>query len=100
MPRDRRVPHPPPTTAGASGDAVALDVRGLGKSYDVGPRDRPLAHAVLRDVTLWVGAGECLALVGGGLAARTLLRCAAGLAHPTAGTIAWRDAAATSVAPP
>ncbi len=91
---------PEPPAVREPREAVSLDVRALAKSYDVGPRDRPLTRTVLRDVTLVVGAGECLALVGGGLAARTLLRCAAGLAHPTAGTIVWRDAAAERTAPP
>lgn len=91
---------PESPAARAPREAVSLDVRALGKSYDVGPRARPLTCTVLHDVTLTVRAGECLALVGGGLAARTLLRCAAGLAHPSAGTIAWRDATEEPTAAP
>lgn len=101
MPPD--VPPSPHSRARASrlpGGAVALDVRALHKAYDVGPARDTRRHAVLRDVTLWIAAGECLAVVGGGLAPRTLLRCAAGLAHPTAGAIAWRDASGQRVAPP
>ncbi|MGI8746985.1 MAG: ATP-binding cassette domain-containing protein, partial [Deinococcus sp.] len=57
-----------------------LDLRGLHKSY-------PGTLAV-QDVSLWVEAGETLALLGpSGCGKSTLLRLVAGLTRPERGTV-------------
>ena len=57
----------------------------LGKAPESG---RVLLHA-LQDVTLNIGSGERVALLGhNGAGKTTLLRAIAGIYHPTAGTIA------------
>jgi ABC-type transport system involved in cytochrome c biogenesis ATPase subunit len=80
--------------------AALLVLRGLCKSYDVGPARRPTRHTVLRDLSLTVDRGECVAVLDGGLGALTLLRCIAGLAGPDAGTLAWRDERGGRAPPP
>ncbi|MFO7567995.1 MAG: ATP-binding cassette domain-containing protein [Enhygromyxa sp.] len=45
-------------------------------------------HLVLRDVDLWVGAGEIVGVIGGsGSGKSTLLRAAAGLLRPSTGAV-------------
>ena len=56
------------------------------------PRDRagshPGRHLVVRDVSIWVGAGEVLAVLGAsGCGKSTLLRITAGLDRPSSGTV-------------
>ena len=84
--------------------AETLVCRGLAKSYAVGPAACAERRAVLRDLSLVVDRGTLVAILvprdDGGLGARTLLRCLAGLATPDAGTIAWRGPRGERVPPP
>jgi sulfonate transport system ATP-binding protein len=58
-----------------------LSINGIGKTY-------PNGTVAVRDVTLTIGAGEIVAIVGGsGCGKSTLLRLLSGLDHPTTGTI-------------
>lgn len=58
-----------------------LSISNIGKTY-------PNGTTALRDITLEIGAGEIVAVVGGsGCGKSTLLRLLSGLDHPTAGTI-------------
>ena len=84
--------------------AETLVCRGLAKSYAVGPAACAERRAVLHDLSLVVDRGTLVATLaptaGGGLGARTLLRCLAGLATPDAGTIVWRGPRGERVPPP
>lgn len=74
-----------------------IRVAEVGKSYQTGSRSRVGQLEVLRDVTLSVGSGEFVALVGmSGCGKSTLLKIAAGLVEPDSGSveIAGRPAAA------
>jgi branched-chain amino acid transport system ATP-binding protein len=74
--------HPARPQAGL-GLSAALEVRGLDVAYG--------GLAALAGVTLHVGAGELVALVGAnGAGKSTLLRSVAGLVRPGAGAIRWR----------
>jgi ABC-2 type transport system ATP-binding protein len=69
---------------------IALSVRGLNKTYHSGARSRAMAIPALRDVSLDVGAGEIVGLVGRpGAGKSTLLLCLAGLLKTDEGTISW-----------
>lgn len=69
---------------------LALSVRGLNKTYHSGARSRAIAIPALRDVSVDVGAGEIVGLVGRpGAGKSTLLLCLAGLLKPDGGTINW-----------
>ena len=62
--------------------AALLEVDGVAAAYGSFP--------ALSDVTLTVGAGEIVALLGGnGAGKSTLIRCVAGLLRPRAGAIRW-----------
>ena len=64
----------------------ALEITGLKKSYG--------QHAVLRGVSLCVGGGETVALLGAnGAGKTTLLECAEGLRKPDAGRVTVRGRA-------
>jgi len=61
-----------------------LEVRGLSAGHGSGRS----ARAVVRDVSLGVGRGECVAIVGGsGSGKTTLLRCLTGLHRPADGSV-------------
>ncbi len=69
---------------------IAFSVRGLNKTYHSGMRSRATAIPALRDVSLEIGAGEIVGLVGRpGAGKSTLLLCLAGLLRPDDGTITW-----------
>ncbi|HMG11844.1 MAG TPA: ABC transporter ATP-binding protein [Gemmatimonadaceae bacterium] len=69
---------------------LALSVRGLSKTYQSGARSRAMAIPALRDVSLDIGAGEIVGLVGRpGAGKSTLLLCLAGLLRTDDGTIKW-----------
>jgi ABC-2 type transport system ATP-binding protein len=69
---------------------IALSVRGLNKTYLSGARSRAMATPALRDVSLDVGSGEIVGLVGRpGAGKSTLLLCLAGLLRTDEGTISW-----------
>jgi ABC-2 type transport system ATP-binding protein len=69
---------------------IALSVRGLSKTYHSGTRSRAMAIPALRDVSLEVGAGEIVGVVGRpGAGKSTLLLCLAGLLRADDGTISW-----------
>jgi ABC-2 type transport system ATP-binding protein len=58
--------------------------------YHSGARSRAIAIPALRDVSVDIGAGEIVGLVGRpGAGKTTLLLCLAGLLKPDAGTINW-----------
>ena len=62
---------------------AVVALRGVGKTYDNGTQ-------ALADVDIDVRHGELLTLIGpSGCGKSTLLAAMAGLARPTAGTIAW-----------
>jgi putative ABC transport system ATP-binding protein len=63
----------------------AVELRQLGKTYREGEAER----VVLRDVSLTIGSGEIVVLVGrSGSGKSTLLNLIAGIDRPTAGTVA------------
>jgi ABC-2 type transport system ATP-binding protein len=69
---------------------LALSVKGLNKTYHAGARSRAIAVPALRDVSVDVGVGEIVGLVGRpGAGKSTLLLCLAGLLKPDGGTINW-----------
>ena len=73
-----------------------LEVRGLGKRFPV-RGTRQWVHAV-EDVSFSIAPGECVGLVGeSGCVKSTLVRLAARLLDPTAGSICWegREIAST-----
>jgi len=85
--------RPSPTPRSAQRDF--LRIAGLEKVYPA----RGDGIVALRDVNLSVGAAEFVSLLGpSGCGKTTLLRCVAGLEHPTAGSIVLHGSAVT--APP
>jgi NitT/TauT family transport system ATP-binding protein len=69
------------------GASVALALEGLGCTF-VNADDPSQRYTALRDVTLTVGAGEFVSVVGPtGCGKSTLLNIAAGLLQPSAGTV-------------
>jgi sulfonate transport system ATP-binding protein len=59
-----------------------------GKGSKHNRRGRAERHLVVRDVSIWVGAGEVLAVLGAsGCGKSTLLRITAGLDKPTSGAV-------------
>lgn len=75
----------------------AVCVRGLCKIYRSGSRARAVSTPALRDVTLHVGCGEIVGIVGRpGAGKSTLLLCLAGLLRTDEGTITWYGEQITS----
>jgi energy-coupling factor transporter ATP-binding protein EcfA2 len=67
---------------------VALEVRGLWKSYAAGVRGCSARVSVLRGVSFRVARGERVGIVGApGAGKTTLLHCIAGLRRPDAGEV-------------
>src|SRR5882724_3255057 len=67
-----------------AGSTVALDIRGLRKTYDGHGR----RVEAIRDLTFTVDRGQFVCVVGpSGAGKTTLLRCLAGLLEPTGGEI-------------
>lgn len=84
-------PSPPPPRAAIP---HRLEFAGLGRVFGRPGSDGTAAgHVVLRDVSIEVGAGEVVAVLGSsGCGKSTLLRIAAGLDSPTSGTVRIGDA--------
>ncbi|MGH3164619.1 MAG: ABC transporter ATP-binding protein [Trebonia sp.] len=77
----------------ANGPAPVLELDGLSVAY-------ARAAPVVRGLTLTVGAGEVVALLGAnGAGKTTTLRAASGLLRPTAGTVRLAGADLTDVSP-
>jgi ABC-type sulfate/molybdate transport systems ATPase subunit len=69
---------------------TALSITSLSKSYRAGAAGCSARVSVLRDVDLALWPGEMVALEGAWASGRsTLLKCAAGLLRPDAGSIFW-----------
>jgi ABC-2 type transport system ATP-binding protein len=69
---------------------AALCVRGLSKTYRSGSRARAVSVPALRDITLDIGMGEIVGVVGQpGAGKSTLLLCLSGLLRADSGTIMW-----------
>jgi ABC-type cobalamin/Fe3+-siderophores transport system ATPase subunit len=69
---------------------IAVQVRGLRKSYRAGVGSCLAAVEVLRGIELTLHVGEAIAIVGAaGSGKSTLLLCLAGLLRADAGEIAW-----------
>jgi energy-coupling factor transport system ATP-binding protein len=81
LPPRRKLPAP-----GPGGDAALLDIRNLTCSY-------PDGTTALREISLSIRAGECVAFIGrNGSGKTTLTKCIKGLLPPSAGTITLYDA--------
>lgn len=88
------VPPPQPVVQGSVPEFGRVAVRGLTFTYP--SRQRP----TLRDVSLDVGVGEVVALVGeNGSGKTTLAKLLAGLYEPDSGTISWDDVEITDDRP-
>src|SRR5688572_11548596 len=75
----------------------AVCVRGLCKIYRSGSRARAVCSPALRDVTLDIGCGEIVGIVGRpGAGKSTLLLCLSGLLRADEGTITWYGEQITS----
>ena len=71
---------------------IAVQVRGLRKSYKAGVGSCLAAVEVLRGIELTLCAGEAIGIVGSANSGKsTLLLCLAGILSPDAGEIAWFD---------
>jgi energy-coupling factor transporter ATP-binding protein EcfA2 len=78
---------------------IALDARGITKSYRAGAGSCSAAAVVLRGVDLVVQAGEAVGVLGGtGTGKSTLLLCLAGLLGPDAGVVRWFGDASVAAA--
>jgi ABC-2 type transport system ATP-binding protein len=69
---------------------AALVVNGLTKTFRSGPKGRTMMVHALRGVSVEIGRGEIVGLVGPARAGKsTFLLCAAGLVRGEAGTVNW-----------
>lgn len=69
---------------------TALVVNGLTKTFRSGPNGRAMAVHALRGVSLEIGRGEIIGLVGPSRSGKsTFLLCAAGLLRGEEGTVSW-----------
>ncbi|MBK5188436.1 MAG: ATP-binding cassette domain-containing protein [Gemmatimonadaceae bacterium] len=76
---------------------TALSIIALAKSYRAGTPGCFATATVLRHASLTVWPGEIVAVEGNrGSGRSTLLRCAAGLLKPDAGSVLWQDSRAAS----
>lgn len=75
----------------------AVSVRGLCKIYRAGSRARAVSTPALRDVSIDIGCGEIVGIVGRpGSGKSTLLLCLSGLLRADEGTITWYGEQITS----
>jgi ABC-type multidrug transport system ATPase subunit len=71
-----------------------FSARGLNKHYAAGVPGCSATARVLSGITLEVGPGDVIGIIGRrGSGKTTLLRCVAGLARPDAGALHWDDSA-------
>lgn len=93
LPVDADVPATAWSATRIEGDATALRLIGVSKSYATGARTRwgtRRLQPMLRSISLSVRLGECVAIVGeSGAGKSTVLRIAAGLVPPDGGEV-WR----------
>src|SRR4051812_1753530 len=69
---------------------IALSITSLSRSFRAGTQGCSACASVLRNLDLSLWPGELVALEGARASGRTtLLRCAAGLLEPDAGSILW-----------
>jgi ABC-2 type transport system ATP-binding protein len=69
---------------------LALSIRGVSKTYRSGAKSKAIAVPALREVSLDVGSGEIVGVVGRpGAGKSTLLLCLAGLLRVEAGSMNW-----------
>jgi sulfonate transport system ATP-binding protein len=91
--------HAPPGPAAPLPKAVTnvafdVDYARVGRTFELdrgrrtGPGVDPNRHTVIRDISIWVRAGEVVAILGAsGCGKSTLLRITAGLDAPSTGTV-------------
>ena len=79
----------------------AVSVRGLWKIYRSGSRARAVSTPALRDVTVDIGCGEIVGIVGRpGAGKSTLLLCLSGLLRADEGTVTGMGADPLASVPP